>query len=173
MAGFALYTLDVEEYLKNPIENFTITILGSYHDEDDGKTIFSKLYETNQRVLFYIQELQNLPGYDYIVRDRASGVITEELCPKNTSYQTGLCFYNDNQNKAYPPCINQTMDDCKQHRISFHDESEEIVCGIGTENIKGICQVIKTEKMKTVGDDAPFFGIFVYLDSLISWIFGK
>lgn len=26
---------------------------------------------------------------------------------------------------------------------------------------------------KTIGDDAPFFGIFVYLDNLISWIFGK
>jgi len=27
--------------------------------------------------------------------------------------------------------------------------------------------------MKTIGDDAPFFGIFVYLDDLFSWIFGK
>lgn len=172
-AGFALYTLDVEEYLKNPIENSTITILGHYHDEDAGRSTASKLYETNQRVLFYIQELQNLPGYDYIVRDRASGVIAEELCPENTSYRTGLCFYNDDQAKAHPPCINRTMDDCKQHRISFHDESEDMVCGAGAENIQGICQVMKTDEVKTIGDDAPFFGIFVYLDSLISWMFGK
>lgn len=169
-AGFSLYTLDVEEYLKNPIENSTITILGSYHDEDGGKITFSKLYETNQRVLFYIQELRNLPGYDYIIRDRMSGVITEELCPENTSYQTGLCFYNNDQNKAHPPCINQTMDDCKQHRITFEDESENKMCGAGTENIEGTCQVIKTERMKTVGDDAPFFGIFAYLEKLFSWV---
>ncbi|MGY5149552.1 MAG: hypothetical protein ACW9W3_05765 [Candidatus Nitrosopumilus sp. bin_68KS] len=171
-AGFALYTLDVEKYLKNPIENSTITILGHYSNEDMGRSTVSKLYEIDQRVLFYIQELQHVPGYDYIVRDRTSGVITEELCPENTFYQTGLCIYNDNLNKAYPPCINQTIEDCMQHRVTFYDESEEIVCGAGTEKIEGICQVIKTERMKTIGDDAPFFGIFVYLDDLFSWIFG-
>ena len=46
-------------------------------------------------------------------------------------------------------------------------------CGPGTELVNGICQVIKIEKMKTAGDDAPFFGIFEYLDNLISWILGK
>ena len=47
------------------------------------------------------------------------------------------------------------------------------ICGPGTEYVEGVCQVVKTEKTKTVGDDAPFFGIFVYLDNLLSWIFGK
>ncbi len=28
-------------------------------------------------------------------------------------------------------------------------------------------------QMKTIGDDAPFFGIFVYVDNLFSWIIGK
>ncbi|AFS82599.1 hypothetical protein [Candidatus Nitrosopumilus sediminis] len=172
-AGFALYTLDIEKYLKNPIDNSTITILGHYNIEEVGRTTASKLYEIDQRVLFYIQELKNVPGYDYIVRDRTSGVITEKLCPENTSYQTGLCFYNDDPNRAHPPCINRTMEDCKQHRVTFYDESEEIVCGAGTENIEGICQVIQTDRMKTMGDDAPFFGIFAYLDNFISWIFGN
>ena len=47
------------------------------------------------------------------------------------------------------------------------------ICGPGTEYVEGVCQVVKTEKTKTAGDDAPFFGIFVYLDNFISWIFGK
>ena len=37
----------------------------------------------------------------------------------------------------------------------------------------GVCQPLKTEEAIVAGDDAPFFGIFVYLDNLISWIFGK
>ena len=43
-------------------------------------------------------------------------------------------------------------------------------CGIDTVSIDGVCQVVK---MDTVGSDAPFFGIFVYLDNLISGIFGS
>ena len=52
-------------------------------------------------------------------------------------------------------------------------DPEEILderCGVGTVSIDGVCQVVKVE---TVGDDAPFFGFFVYLDNLISWIFGR
>jgi hypothetical protein len=30
-----------------------------------------------------------------------------------------------------------------------------------------------TIQMKTIGSDAPFFGIFVYIDNLFSWIMGK
>ena len=40
----------------------------------------------------------------------------------------------------------------------------------GTVMVDGVCQVIKTDR---VGSDAPFFGIFVYLDNLVSWIFGR
>jgi len=32
---------------------------------------------------------------------------------------------------------------------------------------------LDTIQVKTVGDDAPFFGIFVYVDNLFSWITGK
>ncbi len=43
-------------------------------------------------------------------------------------------------------------------------------CGVDTVSIDGVCQVVKVD---TVGSDAPFFGIFVLLDDLISWIFGE
>ena len=50
-------------------------------------------------------------------------------------------------------------------------EEKEIFCDPGNQLIDGICHGIIQEK--SIGDDAPFFGIFVYLDNLISWIFGK
>ena len=56
---------------------------------------------------------------------------------------------------------------------TFHPYSEKVWCDPDTEYVEGICEVGKTEKTKTVGDDAPFFGIFVYLENLISWILGK
>ncbi|MCH7559867.1 MAG: hypothetical protein IIC67_00605 [Thaumarchaeota archaeon] len=58
--------------------------------------------------------------------------------------------------------------------LEMQPRSEELdPCGPETELVNGICQVVKIEKMKTAGDDAPFFGIFVYFDNLISWILGK
>jgi len=51
--------------------------------------------------------------------------------------------------------------------------TNDAICGNGTELVDGTCQVIKTEKIKIIGDDAPFFGIFAYLDDLFLWIFGK
>ena len=53
------------------------------------------------------------------------------------------------------------------------DYKDEQICGPGTELVNGICHPIKFEKVKVVDDDAPFFGIFVYLDNLISWVFGS
>lgn len=56
--------------------------------------------------------------------------------------------------------------------IVLNPEPESVIdvrCGVDTVSVDGVCQVIKT---KTVGDDAPFFGIFMYLDELFSWIFG-
>jgi len=58
--------------------------------------------------------------------------------------------------------------------IVLNPESQDITderCGAGTVSINGICQVVGGGI--SVGSDAPFFGIFVYLDNLISWIFGK
>ena len=44
-------------------------------------------------------------------------------------------------------------------------------CGIDTVSIDGVCQLEIMEKIDA--DDAPFFGIFVLLDDLISWLFGN
>lgn len=60
--------------------------------------------------------------------------------------------------------------------IVLNSESKSIFddrCGVDTVSVDGVCQVVKVEKTKTVSDDAPFFGIFVYLDELFSWIFGN
>lgn len=68
-------------------------------------------------------------------------------------------------------------------------EYDESLCGEGTTYQDGVCVVDQIENMNsdssqkwggdpavkvdTTGDDAPFFGIFVYLDNFFSWIFGK
>jgi len=62
-------------------------------------------------------------------------------------------------------------------RLEPEPEPESIIddiCGRGTILVDGKCAPdYSFEKVKTVGDDAPFFGIFVYIDNFISWIFGK
>lgn len=77
-----------------------------------------------------------------------------------------------------PPCPEPTFRKnglCVIEKMNFADyASKELtagdMCGKGTVLVDGVCQVVKTD---TVGSDAPFFGIFVYLDNLISWIFGR
>jgi hypothetical protein len=58
--------------------------------------------------------------------------------------------------------------------IVLNSESQDITdksCGAGTVSIDGVCQLVSVDT--TAVDDAPFFGIFVYLDNVISWIFGN
>ena len=51
---------------------------------------------------------------------------------------------------------------------------QEPVCGTGTILVEGKCQPdYSVGNVKSIGDDAPFFGIFAYFDDLISWVFGK
>ena len=140
--GFALYEIEVEKYLKNPISNSTIRVLGQYTNEKHSVTYVTKPYEVKQTVLLYLQDESHIPGYDLMIRSSGSKVID-----KNSNLT------------------------CKD--VGCTVMTEETVCGAGTVNVKGTCQVIKTERMKTIGDDAPFFGIFAYLDDLISWILGK
>ena len=51
------------------------------------------------------------------------------------------------------------------------EEKGEILCGPGSELVDGKCFPVSEEEPSK--DDAPFFGIFAYLDDLISWIFGN
>ena len=58
------------------------------------------------------------------------------------------------------------------NKCSILEENEKkILCSLGSELVDGKCfPVIEKKSSK---DDAPFFGIFAYIDDLISWIFGK
>jgi len=101
-------------------------------------------YDVDQRVLLYLSKNnKSQTNTDFIIGTANSRVIEGSLCTSDTTFVKGVCV------------------------------DDEIQCGFGTELVDNICQVVKTEKIKTVGDDAPFFGVFVYLDDLFSWVFGK
>ena len=76
--GFALYEIQVDEFLKNPINNSTMKILGKYTNQKTTMTYVTFPYEVNQRVLLYIHELNHIPGYDLIITAANSRVIPEE-----------------------------------------------------------------------------------------------
>lgn len=85
-------------------------------------------------------------------------------CDEGYGLSDGVCITLEEMNKDAPP------------HSEPPPEPENIIderCGVDTVSIDGVCQVVKVEKTKTAGDDAPFFGFFVCLDDLISWIFGK
>ena len=75
--GFALYEIEVENYLKNPISNSTIHILGQYTNEKPSMTYVTKPYEVEQTVLLYLQEENYVPGYDLMIRSSGSQVIDD------------------------------------------------------------------------------------------------
>jgi len=79
MAGFAIYEVDVKKYLKNPISNSTLKILGHYVNDVNPRSTISEPYQINQKVLLYIQKLEHVPGYDLIIRDSTSKVIKESI----------------------------------------------------------------------------------------------
>ena len=76
--GFALYEIQIEEYLKNPINNSTMKLLGKYTNQRQTMSYETYPYEMNQKVLLYIQEINNIPGYDLIISAANSRVIPEE-----------------------------------------------------------------------------------------------
>lgn len=143
ISGIALYNIQVEKSLKNPNNVDDITVPGLFLREPHGMSYSTYPYEVDQRVLLYLQK--NDHGYadtELIIRQGDSGVITEQLCPENTSYHTGLCHLTNNENKAHPPCINRTVLDCMEHIVTFENEFDNSICGPGTELIDGICNVI-------------------------------
>lgn len=75
--GFALYEIEVKKYLKNPISNSTIQILGQYTNEKNTMTYVTKPYEVEQIVLLYLQEENRIPGYDLMIRSSGSQVIDD------------------------------------------------------------------------------------------------
>jgi len=88
-----------------------------------------------------------------------SQIVENFICKEDKGQQRDVCAVNE-----------RNLFVLKNTNLVESDEFDENICGKGTILVDGVCQAVKTD---TVGSDAPFFGIFVYLDNLISWIFGK
>jgi hypothetical protein len=93
-AGIALYEIQVEEYLKNPLDAKIIKVPGHYIDQEYSRIGFDSIYKVNQRVLLYLQEdyPDALVGYDLIIRDSDSRILDGSVCDFGTSYHEGLCI---------------------------------------------------------------------------------
>ncbi len=144
VSGIALYKVEIEEYLKNPSDADTVTVPGLFLRKPHPMAYETYPYEVGQRVLLYLQKNDyGYAGTDLIIRAGDSKVIGDLLCDLGSYFDKGSCVVIDDS-----------------------------VCGTGTKLVDGIC-LPKAEKIKTVGDDAPFFGIFAYLEDLFSWIFGR
>lgn len=103
--GFALYEIQIEDYLKNPINNSTMKLLGTYTNQRQTMSYETYPYEINQRVLLYIQEINSIPGYDLIIRATNSRVIDDGLCDSGSYFKKGLCvIIDDSTNAPDPPC---------------------------------------------------------------------
>lgn len=83
--------------------------------------------------------------------------------PENTS--TIEIFAIDDQNPEMRGICNVPLEIIEEELLV---DVKPLCEGPGIIMVDGICQKTITEKSSQ--DDAPFFGIFVYLDNLISWI---
>ncbi|AFS81119.1 hypothetical protein NKOR_06190 [Candidatus Nitrosopumilus koreensis AR1] len=159
--GVVMYEIEAEKYFKTSSYNQTVTVTGLFTREPHGMSYATQPYLQDQVVLLYLQK--NTHGYadtDLIIRLGDSQVVKEIICKEGKGVQRDICSVNG-RNLSVLKNMNLNESD------KFVDND---ICGKGTVLVDGICQAIKTDK---VGSDAPFFGIFAYLDNLISWIFGK
>lgn len=74
--GIALYEIQVEEYLKNPLGAKILKVPGYYIDQESSRSGFDSIYKVNQRVLLYIQAdyPDTLVDYDLLI-NRESRVL--------------------------------------------------------------------------------------------------
>lgn len=117
VSGIALYTVKVEETLKNPIdENLTfsndtniIKVPGYFVREIDPIDVVSYPYEVNQRVLLYIQidSSDAVPDFDYVIRSDTSKVIGDSLCEEGKKFVKGICVIEE----SLPSCKSGPMPD--------------------------------------------------------------
>lgn len=91
-------------------------------------------------------------------------------CPEGYGLSDDVCITLEEMNKDTIPRLEPVPEPEPEPE---QDLGMSENCEPGTILEDGICQVIELKKIKTIGSDAPFFGIFVYLDNFISWIFGK
>lgn len=80
-AGFVIYEIKVDAYLKNSSDDKIIKVPGYYVNELDSKSPFNLLFEVEQKVILYLQkDISNIfPDYELIIRDRPSQVINGEI----------------------------------------------------------------------------------------------
>ena len=105
VSGIVLYTVKVEENLKNPIdENLTfsdekniIKVPGYFVREIDPIDIETFPYEINQKVILYIQidSFDEIPDFDYVIRSDTSKVIGDSLCEKGKKFVKGICVIEE------------------------------------------------------------------------------
>lgn len=175
-SGIALYDVTILFSLKNPDNITEITVHGKFLREPHGMSYDAYPYEVGQTVVLFIQPDDYVSGYDLVIRSGNSEVIypaseQDGQCKNHRySYYGGYCMRTEIQNQDLPTCNPNSEHDFGKCKKSEPESIIDERCGVNTVSIDGVCQVVK---VKTVGDDAPFFGIFVYLDDLISWIFGK
>ncbi len=163
--GVAMYEIEAEKYFKTSSFNQTITVPGLFTREPHGMSYATQPYKQDQRVLLYLQ--QNTHGYagtDLVIRLGDSQVVENLICKEGKGAQQDICAVNGR---------NLSVLENTNPIESAEEFTDEDICGKGTVLVDGVCQVAKAVKTDTVGSDAPFFGIFVYWDNLISWIFGR
>ena len=105
VSGIVLYTVKVEENLKNPIdENLTfsdakdtIKVPGYFVREIDPIDIETLPYEVNQKVLLYVQidSFDEIPDFDYVIRSDTSKVIGDSLCEEGKKFVKGICIIEE------------------------------------------------------------------------------
>ncbi len=157
--GKVVYSIKVHDFIKNSFDDDIISAHGEYLEKPHGMSYTPNLYKIGDKLVFYVHIFNGIESsYDYLIDSAASHYIPSECKYDLLPNHTGLIY---------------DIHSCSWKKITSENNHDVFVCGPGTAYVEGICQIVKTEKTKTVGDDAPFFGIFVYLDNLISWVFGK
>ncbi|AJM93103.1 hypothetical protein [Nitrosopumilus piranensis] len=157
--GKVVYSLKVHDFIKNSFENKVISAHGEYLEKPHGMSYTPNLYKIGDKLVFYVHISDDLESsYSYLIDYAASHYIPTE------------CKYYLPANHAD---LIYDVHSCSWKRFIPENNDDASMCGTGTELVDGVCQIIGMEKTDVVGDDASFFGIFVYIDNLISWIFGK
>ena len=92
---------------------------------------------------------------------------------KDTGIFTGkVSFTTDNESSGARLLVEDAVHAEHKENYNFSRIINEAIPEYTAEEIDEEL-VLTPVQTKTIGDDAPFFGIFVYLDNLISWILGK
>ena len=99
-SGLAMYQVQVEEYLKNPIQNDTITVPGYFLREPHGMAYETYPYEVDQKVLLYLMD----NSYDHaeaelIISSALSGIVEDTVCEEGEKFHRGECI-----EEAIPLC---------------------------------------------------------------------